>query len=256
MSTSEENLAKLRLLGAAMNGGNDQVVQALLNTLPATTQLDEEGMKRLSLARQYMSELWMRGVSKNAFLNQTGLTGAPVEPDLEFAKKQQVRGEQPIYFNLWLAEKDPIKSADAVKALLLARQQGIPEEYRSSFRLVFFVDIDTAEKEFPIPYEAGLTPHAVCFDLPMGDVQNAFPAVESVCEQLAPFAQQKLRFGLGQFALQEYDGIRRGSLYTKGMPFNMGSEWILLKNIQRRAGKFGWFWQLVARVRDKHDNGQ
>jgi hypothetical protein len=256
MSTSQENGAKMRYLGSAMNGTNDQVVEGLLTSLPTTTQLDENGAKQLALVRDYASELWMRGVSKTAFLNQTGLTGAPVDPSLEFAKRQQMRGDQPIYFSLWLTDKDALKSADAVKAILAARQQGMPAEYHPSFRLAFFVDIDTEQAEYGLPYEAGLTPHAVCFDLPMADVQDAFTAIQAACQKLSPFAQEKIRFGLGQFAEQEYDGIRRLSLYSKGLPFNMGAEWILLKNIQRRAGKFGWFWRLVARARDKHDNGQ
>jgi hypothetical protein len=256
MSTSQENATKMRYLGAAMNGTDDQVVQGLLAFLPTSTELDEDGAKKLALVRNYASELWMRGVSKATFVNQTGLTGAPVDPSLEFAQRQAVRGEQPIYFSLWLTDKDPVKSADAVKALLEARQQNMPTDYHSSFRLVFFVDIDTEQTEYPLPYEAGLTPRAFCFDSPMADVQESFAAVHAACCKLFPFAQQKIRFGLGQFAVQEYDGIRRLSLYSKGLPFNMGAEWILFKNIQRRAGKFGWFWKLVARARDKNDNGQ
>jgi hypothetical protein len=256
MSTSEENAVKIRYLGAAMNGADDKVMEGLLTFLPTTIELDADGAKRIGLVRDYAAELFMRGISKATFLNETGLTGAPVDPKLEFATRQRVRGEQPTYFSLWVTDKDATKSADAVKAILAARQQNMPAEYHSCFRLVFFVDIDTEQTEYPLPYEAGLTPHAVCFDLPMADVQEAFAAIHAACQKLSPFAQQKIRFGLGQFATQEYDGIRRLSMYSKGLPFNMGAEWILLKNIQRRAGKFGWFWRLVALARDRHDNGQ
>ncbi len=256
MPTQEENRAKMRWLAVSGRGDDDQVVENLLHSLPVVTELDQDGLQQLALAREQMSELWLRGVSKNAFLRQTGLTGFPVAPKLAFAEKQSLMSEPPVYFNLWLADKDPVKSAESLKSAILAEQQAMPEDYRSSFRFLVYVDIDTEKTDYYMPYEVGLTPHAICFDLAMPDVQGAFPSMQAACARLSPFAQQKIRFGIGRFALQEYAGMSRGSLYTKRMPCSMGTEWILFKNIHRRAGKLGWFWRLVSRVRDKHDNGQ
>jgi hypothetical protein len=45
------------------------------------------------------------------------------------------------------------------------------------------------------------------------------------------------------------------SLFSKRLPFRMGSEWLLFKNIHRRAGKYAWFWQIVANRRNRKDNG-
>lgn len=156
------------------------------------------------------------------------------------------------YFQFWLV--DPAEASRSIEALLKENPYNLPPEYFGELRLLFYIDIDTDNKEFPCPYEVGLTPQAVCFDVSMAETESCFPAVARACAALAPHAQLKLRFGLGRFASQEYDGMRTGSLYTKRMFYNMGAEWILFKNIYRRAGKLGWFWRAWSRWYDKRDN--
>jgi hypothetical protein len=255
MSTQEENAAKVRWVSnGMMNGDNAGIEQALLQFLPPSTKVDSDGQRQLELARNYMAELWLRGITKNRFLEDTGLTGAHVDLVQPGMVRQTLMGEaNPTYFRLWLA--DPAVAAESFKNILRDRLNSMNPEYAGWFRLLFYIDIDTENKEFSLPYEAGLTPKAICFDTNLANVEGCFAAIDAACASLGKLAQQKLRIGLGSFAQQEYDGVGKHSVYTKRMFFNMGTEWILFKNIYRRAGKFGSFWRLVAKLRDRHDNG-
>ena len=168
-------------------------------------------------------------------------------------EEQKLMGDaQPAYFKFWLV--NPAEAADTIKRLLKDNPLQLPPEYFGIYSLLFYIDIDTENKEIPFPYEVGLTPEAICFDGNMADIESLFPAVDRACAKLAPLCQQKLRFGLGRFAEQEYEGMRKHSLFTKRMFYRMGGEWILFKNIYRRAGRFGWFWNARARWIDRTDD--
>ncbi|MDR3612772.1 MAG: hypothetical protein P4L53_04345 [Candidatus Obscuribacterales bacterium] len=249
-----ENHAKMRWIGnGMMNGNNADIIADLLATLPGTDSLDAAGAKQLELARLYMLELWARGISKNEFFQETGLTGAPKDVlPAGFSKQQVVFGE-PIYFKLFLSEKDASVCAAGLKELLLGRLNSMGE-WANQFRMLFFVDIDSDNKEFPSPYQSGLTTHAVCFDVGMDDVESCFATIDKATTGVVENAARNVRIGIGQFGPQEYVGMRNGYLFTKRMSFNMGSEWILVKNIARRAGKLGWFWRFMARRYERFDN--
>ena len=70
---------------------------------------------------------------------------------------------------------------------------------------------------------------------------------------LSKNAQHKLRIGLGSFGPQEFPFFARASMFGKGLPSDMGTEWILFKNIHRRAGRLSWFWKWVARREDRQE---
>jgi len=258
MSTPEEKGAKVRWVSNGMMNGKDAaIVQALLQFLPPSASVDgDNGQKQLEVARGYMAELWLRGITKGRFLQDTGLTGSHVDLVQPGMESQRFMGEAyPTYFRLWLADK--AAGAEGFKNILrdrLTTMSNMNAEYVGWFRLLFYIDIDTENAEIPMPYEAGLTPNAICFDTSLADVEELFPAIDAAFASLSKLAQKKLRIGLGSFAVQEYDGIAKHSVYTKRMFFNMGTEWILFKNICRRAGKFGSFWRFVAKLRDRHDN--
>ena len=242
------------LRGGMMNGDDDSLIAALLEILPTTAGLDASGMQQLDRARAYMTELWQRGVSLNEFIDQTGINGAPVDELPEGFTRQKVVGT-PGYFRFLLADLTSGVCADGLKAILSARLASVPAEWASQIRLLFFVDIDSDNKEYPSPYHCGLTPHAVRFDVALPDVEDCFNAIDDACAIVAKNSQQKIRIGIGRFGPHEYVGMRDGNLYSKRMPFNMGSDWILVKNICRRSGKNSWFWRLLAKRADRHDNG-
>jgi hypothetical protein len=91
-------------------------------------------------------------------------------------------------------------------------------------------------------------------EVSLSDVDSLSGAIEQACLKLSPQAHHQLRFTLGSFGEQEYEGMSTISLFSKRIPYNMGSEWLLFKNIRRRAGKFGWFWQALAKRRNRKDN--
>jgi hypothetical protein len=253
-AAGNENQVKMRWIGnGMMNGDNEGIMRALFATLPSTNNLDIEGARQLEVARSFMSELWARGVSKNAFFHETGLTGSPQDALPPGYSKQQVWGE-PAYFKLFLAAKDANVCAEGLKNLLRGRLNQMGPEWAKEFRLLFYVDIDSENKEFPSPYQSGLTPQAICFDVSMAEVEKCFTAIDKAAGIVAQKSARNIRIGIGQFGPQEYMGMRDGYLYTKRMMFNMGSEWLLVKNIARRAGKLGWFWRFVARRYERYDN--
>ncbi|MCA9801064.1 MAG: hypothetical protein KC777_03715 [Cyanobacteria bacterium HKST-UBA02] len=59
-----------------------------------------------------------------------------------------------------------------------------------------------------------------------------------------------MRVGLGCFSPNEYDDFRVMSIFSSQIPFGMADEWLLFKNIHRRSGQYGWFWDLVAWYHD------
>ncbi len=193
------------------------------------------------------------GISLNQFLQLTGLTGFFVEPAQPGLTMPNQMGSWMTYFRVWDTDKDANVTADGLKNLLRARLKSMPEEYVGWYRLLVYVDVDCEPQEYPSPYQAGLTPHAICFDVNLADVEQLFPDIDRACATLSTLAQRNMRIGIGSFAQQEYDGFRKHSIYTKCMPYGMGTEWILFKNIRSRAGKFGWFWRLVAKWRDRTD---
>ncbi len=56
-----------------MNGDNAGVMNALRNTLPNTDSVSAADMHKLEQARNYMAELWLRGVSKKQFIHEMKL---------------------------------------------------------------------------------------------------------------------------------------------------------------------------------------
>jgi hypothetical protein len=248
-----ENHAKLGWLKGSMSGSDEGLIAELLGTLPSTDGVDAKGLEQLQRARLLMAELWLRGIGRNQFIAETGLTGAPRDVLPAGFSKQQVWGE-PVYFKLFLSEKDNVVCAAGLKELLLGRLNNMGEEWAQAFRMLFFIDIDSENKEYPSPYQSGLTPFAMCFDVGMADVEECFEAIDKAAKFLVENSAFHLRVGIGQFGPDEYKDMRTRYLYTKRMTFNMGSEWLLVKNITRRAGKFGWFWRFVARRYERFDN--
>jgi hypothetical protein len=248
---SDDSSNKMRWLRPTMNGPDDAVIELLLNALPASESLDESARKQLEAARGYMSELFLRGVSLQRFYTQTGLTGFPVDPKQPGLERQATRACL-TYYNLWLANKDAKVASAAIKNVLRFRKERA-SQYADQMTLQLFVDIDSDNKEIPLPYEAGLTTHAVCMEFNLADVEHNFAAIDAACSTVSNHAINTLRIGLGTFGPQEFPFLAQASVFTKGLPSDMGTEWILFKNIHRRAGKFSWFWKWVARREDRQE---
>ncbi len=161
--------------------------------------------------------------------------------------------EDPAYFSFYLA-----KAGEAAPALkkYLSSQKAEMDRFNAAdqFRYLFFIDIDSDNAQFPSPYDIGLTPRAVCFDVNMADVESVFAGIDAACAEVGPHVQRMLRIGVGRFGPGEYEGMSKGSIYTKRMMYNVSGVWILFKNIHRRAGRFGWFYRALARRYDKKDN--
>jgi hypothetical protein len=87
----------------------------------------------------------------------------------------------------------------------------------------------------------------------MSDIEEQFARILAACAELGPLAQKHLRVGLGTFAQQEFDDFCRINLHSKRMMYHMAMEWILFKNIHRRAGRLGWLWRAIAHWRDRTD---
>jgi len=252
---TNDNQNKIRWLRPTMNGTDDEIVQALLDSLPTSDSLSAADMQQMEKARTYMAELFLRSVACNTFMMQSGMTGFPIDPEPTGAQRHELIGKaNSIYFKFWLMDKDPATSAEGIKTILLSRQDSMPAEHRGWFKLQLVIDIDSDDEEYHGPLEVGLTPRAVCLEVSLNDVQSVFAKVEQICRKLSPQAHQQLRFTLGSFGQQEYEGMSTISLFSKRIPYNMGSEWLLFKNIRRRAGKFGWFWQALAKRRNRKDN--
>jgi hypothetical protein len=235
---SQDNQNKMRWLRPAMNGDDDGIIQALLNTLPATESIDGDDLKRMDLARNYMAELFLRGIGVDRFTMDTGMTGFPIDPKATGLERHRLMGgTSPIYFRHWLVDKDPTVSAQAIQTILLSRQSHMAEEHRGWFTLQLSIDVDNDDKQAPWPLEVGLTPQAVCLEFGLADVASAFERINQACLKLSAKAHAKLRISLGSFAQQEFEGMSKMSLFDKRMAYRMGTEFILFKNIHRRAAK-------------------
>ena len=159
--------------------------------------------------------------------------------------------DNPAYFNFYLATA--VDGAMAVRKLL-QKEKDEMGEWANQFRLLFFIDIDTDSEQFPMPYDLGITPRAVCFDVNMEDVESTFAGINAAFAELGPHVQKHVRFGVGRFGPDEYKGMATASIFTKRMFYHCSGVWILFKNIHRRAGRFGWFYRALARRYDKKDN--
>lgn len=235
-----------------MNGTDEAIVQALLAFLPEGESVDAEGLKQLETARQFMAELFCRGISSRRFDIETGLTGFPVFPEQPGMTKQQLMSRGiPVYYTLWLTDKDATVSATAIKnnLLFLKERNG---EWANQYAMQLYIDIDSENLEYPNPIE-GLTHFAQCMEFNLADADEVFADIDQACARVAPHAQQKLRIGLGTFGPDEYKGLSGGSLFSSLIPFDMGSEWLMFKNIHRRVGRFGWFWRWVSARQDRKD---
>lgn len=68
--TAENRARKDWIKNGEMNGDIQDCITALFNALP-TTGFASSG--NVEMARAYMAELWLRGVSKREFIRRTGL---------------------------------------------------------------------------------------------------------------------------------------------------------------------------------------
>lgn len=252
---SEEIWKKNRWLGRNMPGDDEAIIAQLFAALPATDTLEADGETRMETARKCMAELFARGISVQAFAKATGITGFPVDPIQVGLRQQKLMNASLVYYNHWLVVKDPVVAAQSVCNILRGRKDRA-EGYADSMMLQLFVDIDSDDKQYPHPYEAGLSPQAICMEFSLGDIENNFAAIEAACRELSKKAIKELRVGLGTFGPDEYVGLSNGSMFTKRMPAAVGTEWILFKNIHRRAGKFGWFWRQIARRLDRKEEAK
>jgi hypothetical protein len=253
MVSEQQN--KMSWLRPAMKGDDAGVIQGLLDTLPTSERLADNDLRQMAAAREFMAELFMRGISLQRFFADTGLTGFPIDPVQPGMERHQILGDCPIYFRFWLLSKDPGSSVSAIRNVLLARKNGMPEDYRGWYTLQVCIDVDTDDAQSPSPLDVGLTTKAVCFEVGLGDVESLFERIDRACQKLSADCRLSLRFTLGQWAQQEFDGMCSLSLFSKRMPYGMGAEWILFKKIHRLAGKFGWFWRMVDRRNDRKENG-
>jgi hypothetical protein len=253
MDNNDQN--KMRWLRPAMNGDDDSIMRSLFNTLPSTESLSADDLKRMDVARNYMAELFLRGISPNRFYMDTGITGFAIDPKQPgMERNPYMGGASAIYYRLWHVDKDPQVSAKAIQNILLSRQSQMPAEHQEWYRLQLCIDVDSDDVKMMAPLDVGLTPKAVCLEFGLNEVESAFERINQACLQLSLQAHAKLRITLGSFAQQEFEGMSTMSIFTKRMPFSMGTEFILFKNIHRRAGKFDWFWQIVANCRNRKDN--
>lgn len=77
----------------------------------------------------------------------------------------------------------------------------------------------------------------------MTDIESSLQAVAQACERLTGISRGSLRIGYGRFGPDEYKDMRRYTIYSKRVFYSMVPEWLLLKNVARRAGRFGWLWR-------------
>ncbi len=173
------------------------------------------------------------------------------QPRSGLQRQELFGGVEPAYFNFFLAT--PKEAAAAFKKYLVDEKTQMGE-WANQFRLLFFIDIDTDNAQFPMPYDIGLTPRAVCFDVNMAEVESTFAGIAAASAELAPHVQKHVRIGVGRFGPDEYKGMATASMFTKRMFYHASGVWILFKNIHRRAGRFGWFYRALARRYDKKDN--
>ena len=244
-------------LRPSMSGTDQAIMLAAIASLPDSRPSQEgvvsaEDAERLKVARDYLAELFLRGVSMRRFDIETGLTGFPVFPEQPGMQKQLLMSRGiPVYFNLWTTDKDATTSATAIKNTIQFLKT-LTGDYSNAYTMQLFIDVDTTETEFPMPLE-GLTRLARCVEFNLSEAESVFAFIERSCAQLVPHAQRSLRVGLGKFGPDEFTGFSNGNIFSARIPFDMGSEWLLFKNIHRRAGRFGWFWRLVAKRQDRKD---
>jgi len=235
MSNNDHN--KLRWLGPAMNGDNAAVIRSLAESLPNTESLDAEQLKSMDVARNFMAELFLRGIAKDSFLIESGLTGFPVEALPAGFERHEMGGPSALYYKFWLAQKDAAESAQGIKEILLSRQTRLDAQYHPWYRLQLCIDVDCSRDKNAMPLQIGLTTNAICLEFGLDDVESAFARIDAACEKLSKLARNKVRLILGQFAQQEFAGFSRINLFSKGIPYRVAAEWILFKNIHGRARK-------------------
>lgn len=76
-----------------MNGTDDEIAQALLDSLPTSESLSAADMQQLEKARTYMAELFLRSVACNTFMMQSGMTGFPIDPVPTGAQRHELIGK-------------------------------------------------------------------------------------------------------------------------------------------------------------------
>lgn len=240
------NHYKLSWLKPAMNGSDEDLIQCLLGILPGTRYLDAQGWEQLNSAKPYLVELWSRGVSREQVIDAClkGVSGDILPAGI--SRRDTFDSPAPRYFKLFLSGKNAQTCADGLKKLLYGRRNSVGE-YARSYRVLFYIDVDTDSPSSLGLYQLGLTPDAVCFDVNLADIESCSDAIDKAATIIAAKSIYRIRLGVGQFGPAHYGLVRGNYLLGKRIPFEMTSDWLLLKNIMLRAGRFGWFWRLVAR---------
>jgi len=252
MSTDNQN--KMRWLRPSLDGDDDVAIQALLNVIPTSESLSVDELKQMDLARDCMAELFLRGVSLNRFLTETGLTGFPIDPKQPGMERNPMMGaESMIYYRLWHVDKDPAVATAAISNILRSRQEQVSVELRSWYVIQVAIDVDNDRKDQTYPLDAGLTAKAQCIEFGLDQIDSGLEFIRHAIAKLSPQAHKKLRITLGSWAMQEYGGMCNLNLFSKRLPSRMGTEWLLFKAINRLSGRHSGFWRLVAWYRNLKD---
>jgi hypothetical protein len=232
----QERINKMGWLRSSMNGDDEEIIRALVATLPATKELDADGTKQLDRARAYMAELFLRGVSYRKFNVDCGLYGFPVYPAQPGMTRHKLFGDKtPVYYSFWLLDKEPEVSATAVKntLLFLKEQYG---EAAGDFVIQLYLDVDnTAKGPHAMPLDPGLTKRAFCVEFVLSEAESHFALIEAALPDICRHARNKVRFGLGKLGGHEYDAFCKLRLNDPHVPFGTQSEFLLCRNIRRRA---------------------
>ena len=147
-------------------------------------------------------------------------------------------------------EGDATTAAAEIGELLRETRAGIPEYYRSAFRVVMFIDVGSPGEGLPVV--GGLTNNSQCFDVPLTKIDGCYGDFESACSRLGAISGGPLRVGIACISQQEYDNMVKFTIYTKRLFIDAAGYWLLFKNITRRAGAWSWLWRwFVRRYDDK-----
>lgn len=155
---------------------------------------------------------------------------------------------QSVYFRFFTGQAAAV--ATELPELLRQDLEQMPAEYRGEFRILIAIDVGI--NGMGLPALAGLSPNAACFDLHMPDLADSFPSMATACARLEQLNAGDLHVAIGRFGPQEYIDMRKLTIYGQRAITRAIPDWLLMKNISRRAGRFGWLWNwFVQRFDDK-----
>lgn len=240
-------------LRQALSGSDSELVEKLQNMLHTPTCSSAEKAALMREARLIMSDLWVRQVDYGRFYEDAALTRTPKDTlPVGFSNQEFYIAPAPRCFKLFLSEKNAQICADGLKRLLHARLDSTLAW--ANLRTLFYFDVDFYDVRFPSTQQLGLTSDAICFDVYSAQVEDCWDAIDKAATIIAAKSKQKIRIGIGQFESSEYECANREHLFGSRLPLGVGADWLLLKNIARRAGRYGWFWRHLARRQERFDN--